>query len=69
MADLISEVQKEVARIREMITVTKEFFPNGNMNFSIYEDVLRATNGKHIRAGKGKSRGRKYKIPKSILII
>ena len=35
----------------------------------IYEDVLRATNGKHIRAGKGKSRGRKYKIPKSILII
>jgi hypothetical protein len=41
MADLISEVQKEVARIREMITVTKEFFPNGNMNFFIYEEVLR----------------------------
>ncbi len=35
----------------------------------IYDDVLRATNGKHIRAGKGKTRGRKYKTPKSILII
>jgi len=35
----------------------------------IYDDVLRATNGKHIRAGKGKMRGRKYKIPKSILVI
>ena len=35
----------------------------------VYDDVLRATNGKHIRAGKGKSRGRKYKTPKSILII
>ena len=35
----------------------------------VYNDVLRATNGKHIRAGKGKSRGRKYKTPKSILIV
>ena len=35
----------------------------------IYDDVLRATNGKHIRAGRGKMRGRKYKIPKSILIV
>lgn len=35
----------------------------------IYDDVLRAANGKHIRAGKGKMRGRKYKIPKSLLII
>jgi large subunit ribosomal protein L4e len=35
----------------------------------IYDDVLRASNGKHIRAGKGKSRGRKYKNPKSLLIV
>ncbi len=35
----------------------------------IYDDILRAANGKHIRAGKGKSRGRKYKTPKSILIV
>jgi large subunit ribosomal protein L4e len=35
----------------------------------VYDDVLRAVNGKHIRAGKGKTRGRVYKRPKSILII
>lgn len=35
----------------------------------VYDDVLRAENGKHIRAGKGKMRGRKYKIPKSLLIV
>lgn len=35
----------------------------------VYDDVLRATNGKHIRAGKGKMRGRRYKTPKSLLIV
>ena len=35
----------------------------------VYDDILRSENGKHIRAGKGKSRGRKYKRPKSILIV
>lgn len=35
----------------------------------VYNDVLRAANGKNIRAGKGKTRGRKYKTPKSILIV
>lgn len=35
----------------------------------VYDDVLRATDGKHIRAGRGKSRGRKYKTPKSLLIV
>lgn len=35
----------------------------------IYDDILRAANGKHIRTGRGKTRGRKYKTPKSILIV
>ena len=35
----------------------------------IYDDILRSANGKHIRAGRGKTRGRKYKTPKSILIV
>ncbi|TGC08459.1 50S ribosomal protein L4 [Methanolobus halotolerans] len=35
----------------------------------VYEDVLRAKDGKHIRAGKGKLRGRRYKNKKSILIV
>lgn len=35
----------------------------------VYDDILRSTNGKHIRAGKGKRRGRKYRIPKSVLVV
>jgi large subunit ribosomal protein L4e len=35
----------------------------------VYTDIIRSVDGKHIRAGKGKNRGRKYRIPKSILII
>lgn len=35
----------------------------------LYKDLERANNGKHIRSGKGKSRGRIYRRPKSILII
>ena len=33
------------------------------------EDVDRSTDGKGIRAGKGKRRGRKYRTPKSVLIV
>jgi len=35
----------------------------------VYDDVLRAKEGRHIRAGKGKRRGRKYKHKKSVLIV
>ena len=35
----------------------------------VYDDVMRSINGKHIRAGKGKCRGRRYRTPKSVLIV
>jgi large subunit ribosomal protein L4e len=35
----------------------------------IYTDVLRAKDGRNIRAGRGKLRGRRYKNRKSILIV
>ena len=35
----------------------------------VYDDVIRAKEGRHIRAGKGKLRGRKYKHKKSVLIV
>lgn len=52
----------------EKITKTKDVIKALD-KIGLYDDVLRATNGKHIRAGKGKNRGRKYKTPKSVLII
>jgi len=35
----------------------------------VYDDIERAIKGKHVRAGKGKNRGRRYKVPKSLLIV
>ena len=52
----------------ETIKKTKDVI-NALDKIGLYTDVLRAADGKHIRAGKGKRRGRKYKTPKSILII
>jgi large subunit ribosomal protein L4e len=38
-------------------------------NIGVYDDLLRADNGKHIRAGRGKLRGRKFRKPRSLLIV
>jgi large subunit ribosomal protein L4e len=35
----------------------------------LWQDVNRAKLGKKVRAGKGKMRGRRYKMPKSLLIV
>ena len=35
----------------------------------VYEDVMRAWNGKHQRPGVGKLRGRRFRCPKSLLIV
>ncbi len=52
----------------EKIKKTKDVVEALN-KIGVYEDILRATKGKHIRAGIGKIRGRKYKTPKSLLIV
>jgi large subunit ribosomal protein L4e len=52
----------------ETLTETKKVI-EALEKLGVYDDVVRATKGKHIRAGRGKSRSRKYKIPKSLLII
>lgn len=44
---------------------TREIF----QNLGIYDDVIRAKNGKKIRAGRGKTRGRKYKKVKGPLVV
>ena len=44
---------------------TREIFKN----LGIMDDVVRAKNGRKIRAGRGKTRGRKYKTPKGPLLV
>ena len=58
---IVDDKFENIKKTREVINVFDKM--------GIYDDVLRANSGKHIRAGKGKRRGRKYKIPKSILIV
>lgn len=57
---LVDEFEN-VAKTKDMVTIIK--------NIGVYGDIERAKNGKHIRAGKGKRRGRKYKVPKSLLFV
>ena len=35
----------------------------------IFADVERASQGTHIRAGRGKLRGRRYRTPRSLLVV
>ena len=35
----------------------------------VYDDIIKAKNSKHIRAGRGKTRGRKYKSSKGPLVV
>ena len=53
---IVEDKFESIVKTKDMIKVLDKI--------GVYDDVLRATNGKHIRAGKGKSRGRKYKTPK-----
>ncbi len=52
----------------EKITKTKEA-AEVLKNLGLYDDVIRARNGTKIRAGRGKMRGRRYREPRSILIV
>jgi len=58
---IIDDKFENIKKTKEVITVFEKI--------GIYDDVLRAANGKHVRAGKGKTRGRRYRTPKSILVV
>ncbi len=58
---VVSDDLEEIAKTREVIDAL--------VKLGIEEDLLRVKEGKRIRAGKGKRRGRKYKRKKGPLII
>jgi large subunit ribosomal protein L4e len=58
---IIDDKFEKIKKTKDVIDLFKKI--------GIYDDLIRSSDGKHIRAGKGKRRGRKYKIPKSVLII
>ncbi len=58
---ILDDAFNDVSRVKDIISLFKKI--------GIVDDVVRAKEGKHIRAGIGKLRGRKYRKPKSILIV
>jgi len=58
---IIDDEFEKMKKTKEVIEVLEKI--------GIYSDVLRSANGRHIRAGRGKMRGRRYRTPKSLLIV
>lgn len=52
----------------ESLETTKEVY-DAFVALGLEDDLLRAKNGRAVRAGKGKMRGRKMKAPKSLLVV
>ncbi len=58
---IIEDDFEKIKKTKEVIEVLEKI--------GIYTDIERSANGTHIRAGKGKMRGRRYRQPKSVLIV
>ncbi|MCD6237181.1 MAG: 50S ribosomal protein L4 [Thermoplasmata archaeon] len=58
---VVDDSLKDIAKTKEVIELLKKI--------GVYDDVERAKDGTHVRAGRGKMRGRKYRKPKSLLIV
>ena len=52
----------------ESIKTTKQAI-EALASIGVYDDIQRALDGKNVRAGRGKMRGRRYRIPKSLLVV
>lgn len=57
-------VDDEISKVKKTRD-TREIFKK----LGIMDDVIRAKSGRKIRAGRGKTRGRKYKVPKGPLLV
>ncbi|MHA2223049.1 MAG: 50S ribosomal protein L4, partial [Candidatus Thorarchaeota archaeon] len=64
----VPQIPMVVSDKLEAVSTTKEAF-EALIFLGLGDDLDRASNGRGVRAGKGKMRGRKMKTPKSILIV
>jgi large subunit ribosomal protein L4e len=58
---VIDDEFEKMKKTKEVVEVLEKI--------GIYSDIIRSADGKHVRAGKGKMRGRRYRTPKSLLIV
>ena len=66
--DNVPHIPLVVSSRLESIETTKEAHET-LIALGLGDDLERASNGRAVRAGKGKMRGRKMKVPKSLLIV
>ncbi|WP_251331132.1 50S ribosomal protein L4 [Haloplanus pelagicus] len=58
---VVSDDFEELVKTREVVDLLE--------SLGLHADVERADDGRSVRAGRGKTRGRKYREPKSILFV
>lgn len=58
---VVEKGAEDIEKTKEAIELLREL--------GVYSDVKKAKEGKTIRAGKGKSRNRRYRMPTSILVV
>lgn len=58
---VVSDDFEDLVKTREVVELLEAL--------GVHEDVVRADEGRSVRAGRGKTRGRKYQQPKSILFV
>ncbi len=66
--DIHDLIEKEAAKESKMPRYTGDLMKY-LIKMGLGDDLERAKEGRHIRAGKGKMRGRRYKIPRTVLIV
>jgi len=66
--DNVPQIPMVVSDKLESVSTTKEVY-EALILLGLGDDLDRASNGRSVRAGKGKMRGRKMKTPKSLLIV
>jgi large subunit ribosomal protein L4e len=58
---VVEDSFEKIKTVREAISTLEKL--------GVKDDLIRAKSGIHIRAGRGKMRGRRYRKPKSLLIV
>ncbi len=61
LEDAIETLEPEGGATREGLAILE--------HLGLREDVDRAKDGRHVRAGRGKMRGRRYRQPRSLLVV
>jgi large subunit ribosomal protein L4e len=59
--DKITESKEDISYTRKVRQTLEKL--------GVGDDLVRAKEGRHIRAGRGKLRGRKYRVPRSVLVV